>query len=124
PQRQDRGTLEAAAHRRGVRAAPAGAGAPHGTDRDRARRRAVTHGRRRGDRGLPPVHDDARGREAEFQDPDQCRSRPLPVGSADARRIPYAGLRAASTINHYLTTSYTAAAPRPPRGAALRSTKG
>ena len=53
------------------------------------------HGRRRGDRGVSPVHDDARCREAELEDDHERDSRIVPVRPAHARGVPDAGARAA-----------------------------
>ena len=92
------GIEQAAADRRGICAAAPGSGASDGTDRQRARRRVEPAGRRRGGRGVPPLHDDARRREAEFEDAHQRGARVVPLGSEDARRVSDAGVCAEGLI--------------------------
>ena len=93
PNGADRRAVQAAAHRRRVRAAAPGAGAAHRADRAGARGRAQAARRRRRHRGVPPLHDDARRREAELEDDHERAARQLPRRREDARRVPAAGAR-------------------------------
>ena len=65
---------------------------------ERDRRRAAPAGRRRRDRGVSPLHDDARRREAELEDDHERGARLVPGGPADARGVPDAGVRAERMI--------------------------
>ena len=53
----------------------------------RHRGRAGAEGRRRRHRGVPPLHDDARRREAELEDDHQRVARRVPGVSDDAQRV-------------------------------------
>ena len=91
PDGQHHRALEDPPDRRRVRAEAPGAGAPHRADRRGARRRPQAQGRGRHHRGAPPLHDDARRREAEFLRDHQRHDRYLQDGSEDAIRVPRAG---------------------------------
>ena len=64
---------------------------------DAIMRCAAAARRRRGHRGIPPLHDDARGREAELAHRDQRAPGHLPRRPADAQRVPPAGSRRQGT---------------------------
>ena len=59
----------------------------------RSRRRCTfrPQGRGRGDRGVPPLHDDAGRGEAELEDDHECDAGRLPGGSSHARGVLAAG---------------------------------
>src|SRR5205809_635133 len=95
-ERPARGIVQDPTRDRGVRPPAAGTRAPHrpgGRCAD-GRARAPRRGRR--DRGLPPLHDDARRREAEFEDGHQRATRGPAPGRQDPRRVPETGARRVS----------------------------
>src|SRR5262249_29273572 len=75
------------APRRDVQPPASGPGAADDPDRSGAPRRAPPQGRRRGDRGLAPLHDDARGREAELEGGDLGGARDVPGVRDDPQRV-------------------------------------
>ena len=65
-----------------------GAGASHGSDCRVALGHHPPTGGGRGDRSIPPVHDDAWCAEAELEDDHVCYARQFSGGSPHSRRIP------------------------------------
>src|SRR6185503_12238954 len=92
-ERAHRRAVQDPAGRRSVRAAPPGPGAAHRPGGRGAVLRAETVGRRRGRRGVSPLHDDARRRETELQDGHELAARRVPGRRQDARRVSQAGTR-------------------------------
>src|SRR5439155_1093148 len=95
-ERPARRAVEDPARDRGVRPPAAGARAPHRPGGRRADGRARAPRRGRGDRGVPPLHDDARRREAEFEDGHQRAAGCAAPGREDPRRVPEIGARRVS----------------------------
>src|SRR2546427_11468873 len=95
PERAARGPVEDPPGDRGVRAAAPGAGTAHRSGGGRVHGSVGSARRGRRDRGVPSVHDDARGREAELQDGDERPARRAARGREDSRRVPAAGARRA-----------------------------
>ena len=91
PEWEDRRTVEAAANRGDLRPPTAGAGAAHRASRSGDRGRAAATGRRRGDPGRAPVHDDARRGEAELEDDHERAARPVSRVADDEGRVSAAG---------------------------------
>ncbi|PYP14679.1 MAG: hypothetical protein DMD52_13145 [Gemmatimonadetes bacterium] len=90
------GAVEDPARDRSVRPPAAGAGAPHRPGGRRADGRAGPTRRGRRDRSLPPLHDDARRREAEFENRHERAARRIAPGREDPRRVPEIGARRVS----------------------------
>src|SRR4029450_9108138 len=84
---QDRGALQAPAPRGDVRAAIAGAGAPHHPDRPDPERGAAATRCGGGDRGPPHVDARGRGGETELQGGDVRHTRRLPGQRGHSRRV-------------------------------------
>jgi hypothetical protein len=84
-------------------------------DRPSSRRRALTARGRRGHRGKPPLHDDARDPAAEQPDSDVEHERCLSVGSADARRVHGPRSGCAAVIETRSTALHPGEALLPPR---------
>src|SRR2546425_840028 len=86
-------SLQDSARDRSVRPPAAGAGAAHRSGGGRAHGSARPARRGCGDRGVPPLHDDARRREAELQDGHERLTGRAAPGREDPGRIPAAGLQ-------------------------------
>src|SRR2546421_2539787 len=94
PERQGVRREQARAAGRGLRAAPAAAGAPHRPDLAGHHGLDRRQGLRRHDRGAAPVHDDARRREAELDHAHLVGARRVPRPPRDARGVPVFGRKA------------------------------
>jgi len=75
-----------------VFAAASGPGAFNRTNRQRAPRCAQANGSRGGDRGVSPLHDDARRGEAELEDDHHRATRKHQKPPTDAREVPDVGV--------------------------------
>src|SRR5690606_12702550 len=87
PEREDRRSEQAAASGGGLREEAPGSGADDGADRGSVDGGPPPPGRGRGERGRPPVHDDAGRGEAELEDDHQCHEGSVPGGSTHARGV-------------------------------------